>query len=74
MYIYIIYLLCLFHILKMINATAIMIPNEDIVPMQINKGNETVLRTVFTMVLSCGTLPPIHLSMFLHVKLSLCVS
>lgn len=46
------YLLCLFHILKIINASAITIPTEDIVPMQINKGNETVLRTVFTMVLS----------------------
>lgn len=60
--------------LKIISATAISIPIDDIVPMHMNKGNETVLKTIRTMVLSCGTLPPIHRSIFLQVRLSLCVS
>lgn len=47
-----VYLLCLFHILKMISPIAIKIPTEDIVPMQINNGNETVRRTVLMIVLS----------------------
>lgn len=38
--------------LKMISPIAIKIPTEDIVPMQINNGNETVRRTVLMIVLS----------------------
>lgn len=53
---------------------AIMMPSADKVAILMNKGSDTVLKTFLIIVLSCGTLPPIHRSTFRHVRLSLCVS
>ena len=60
--------------LKMINSMAMTIPTDETVHMQIKRGRETVLKTFFTIVLSCGIFPPIHRSAFNHVKLSAWVS
>lgn len=49
------YLLCRFHILNTIKAVATRIPQLEIVLIQMNNGNETVLSTRRTIVRSCGT-------------------
>lgn len=49
------YLRCLCQMLKNMRTIAIIMPIHEMVLMQMNRGNDTVLKTRRTIVLSCGT-------------------